>query len=302
MEAPERSGEPAAEAGARADSKADTSEPWWKAASASVPALAFALSLFTAGLSIYTARNKDINDQRAELSRLTEKILLYPVSTQIALKQAGADYVTFSDQFSSELSLTTQQAYLLATSLGGNTSTQELVAIANSMVNLERYTAAKRMAHQAVAVADNFFDEIGALRQLSDLETRFAEDQAEREQGAQDFERALRIGDRYPEVARNAAELAYTNAQTELVWGRSTALTDCADASRHFGQSMQMIQPFNLGSTTNVLRAQNLAWLSALTHCEQNRLPFAWVPPLVPPPAPPQTAPFPSLSPPPAAH
>jgi hypothetical protein len=263
--------------------------PWWRNASTLIAALAFLLSLSTSLISSYTAHRKDVHDQQAQLTSVIEKLQQIPIARQSAPRSPAVDAA-----FVEQTRMLTKAARDLAERLGRNAPAPELMTVAFSLVGFEDYTAAKRAYRQAVAVADNFSDEVSALRSYGVTMIRYAHTDEERAEGERAFEQAMNIGTKYPDIAANPAEISAAHALTQLAWMDVWSDFDCTKALFHLQQADRFIASAATGPGWSDPRFKSQAWHEALSHCDATgRLPFRYRPGIEPPALPddaPETA------------
>ncbi|HXT78574.1 MAG TPA: hypothetical protein VN702_03345 [Acetobacteraceae bacterium] len=254
--------------------------PWWKNAAVLIAALAFVLSLATSLISAYTAHQKDVHDQQAALSAVVEKLLQIPVTeTTLLASASGRNTPNLGPVFTEQSRMLTLEAYTLARRLGNGAPAPELMNVAMNLASFENYPAAKQMYKQAASVADNFSDEVSALRNLGVAMIRLAQTDHERAEGEQAFEKAMDIGAKYPEVARNPDEIAYTHALTQLAWTDAWSGFDCTKSEFHLQQADKFVQAAANGPGGGQIVPDAEAWHQALRHCDDHgRLPSRWYP------------------------
>lgn len=254
--------------------------PWWKNVAVLIAVLAFALSLTTSIIAAYAAYRRDIHDQQAELSADVEKLLQIPVTeAALAYSAGGPDMTTLEPVFTEQRRMLTLEAYNLARRLGRDAGAPELMTVAELLTGFENYRAAKQMSRQATSVADNFSDEVSALRNFGLTIIRFASNDSERADGEHAFEEAMDIGSKYPDVARNPEEIAYAHALTQVAWTDAESGFDCTKAEFHIQQADKFTQAASNGPFGHDIQAMTKSWHEALTHCDKSRrLPFQFRP------------------------
>ena len=254
--------------------------PWSKNVPVLIAALAFFLSLLTSLISAYAAYKKDVHDRQAELSAVVEKLLQIPVSRaslSSSIKEGGI--ASLEQVFAEQNRMLTLEGYNLALRLGSDAAAPELMNIAAMLTAFENYRAAKQIYRQATLVADNFADEVTALRTFGLTMIRFAQIDRERSEGEQAFEQAMNIGSKYPDVARNPAEISYAHALTQTAWTDAWSGFDCNKAEFHLQQADKFEQAATGGQFGPPLQPMTKAWHEALLHCDESgRLPFEWRP------------------------
>lgn len=254
--------------------------PWWRNPSVLIAALAFCLSLITSLFAGVTAYRKDIHDRQAELSGDIGKILdLQADQANLYATEGPANAARLQPVFSEHYRVLTFRAYSLARHLGLNAPAPDLMQVANMLRTFENFSAAKEMYRQATLVADNFSDDVSALRAYGLIMISFGSDAHERAEGERAFEKAVDIGARYPDVAHNLAEISYTNALTQVAWTDAWSGIDCRKAEVHLHAVDGLIVKALADPRGIQLRSMAEAWHASLRHCDaNNRLPFQWRP------------------------
>lgn len=248
--------------------------PWWKNAPAFIAGCGFLLSLVTAMVSTYTAYKKDIHDQQAELSSAVEKLLNIPIAK--ATLDSKNSKINLDGVFSEQSRMLTLEAYSLARRLGSYAPAPELMNVALHLRSFENYQAAKQIWRQATIVADNFSDEVSAIRAYGLAMISLAQSSDERAEGERQFEKAMDIGAKYPDVARDPAEIAYTHALTQLAWTDAWSGFDCAKAEFHLQQADKFVNAAMAGPGGPQVQAMAKPWHESLAHCENGALSFQW--------------------------
>jgi len=255
----------------------------WKAPSVFIAVLALILSLVTALISAYTAYRKDIHDRQAELSDLAEKLAELNVLT--------SDFNKLSRR-----GVLSKRGYSIARELGESARSPDLMVLAESLIKLYDYAAARKTMEQAINVSQDFFEKLPALRVLANFRIVYGDTEKDRELGDAYYQQAISLADNFKEMP--AAEIAYTNGLTHQMWVRSWAKWNCNKSKVHLDQLQYYSNSTNEFNKTG-LEHYFTAWQAALTHCVGNQLPFNFYPsiypsdePLDPPPPPPPPSGF----------
>lgn len=254
--------------------------PWWRNPSVLIGTLAFCLSLITSVFAGVTAYRKDIHDRQAELSREIERILqLQADQAKLYVSEGAAKATRMQPVFSEQYRVLTSQAYSLARHLGLDASAPDLMQVAGMLTSFENFTAAKEMYRQATLVADNFSDEVSALRGYGMSMIIWGNNAHERAEGEQAFEKAMNISAQYPDGGQGPAELSYTNALTQIAWTSAWSGLDCRKAEVHLQAADRFIAKALEDPRHMQVKSMAEVWHASLRHCDtNNRLPFRWRP------------------------
>lgn len=258
----------------------DSLRSWWKSPGNLVAVAAFVLSVLTAILSGVSAYFKDIHDRQAELSAVVEKLVVLPLQSRDAIDKYKSDTgFNVGGVLTSVNSMLVHRAYELARTLGRRAPSSELFVIGETLVLVENYEAAKEIDELALRTADNFFDEVAALRALGTVKIGAANDAAERAEGDALFEQANKIGQKYPRVGNNLPELSYTVALNEMNWATAWSVVDCAQAKAHLETAQaRVLQAGDLPAASDLVwRLKGLA--ASLSGCGAGQRVMKFLPP-----------------------
>jgi hypothetical protein len=244
---------------------------------------AFGLSLVTAILSGIAAYNKDIHDRQTELSAVVEKLVVLPLQSRDAIEKYKSDSsIVIGGILVSINSMLAHRGYELARKLGRQAPSSELFIVGATLVAIVNYDAAKEVDELALRTADNFYDEVAALRALGTVKIGAASDATERTEGDALFERANKIGQKYNRLGSNVPELSYTIALTDFNWASAWSVVDCGQAKVHLAAAQEKIQQVG-----DFPAAPDLAWRfkgleASLAGCGPGQRVMKFLPP--PPP------------------
>lgn len=212
----------------------------WDHYSVFIAALAFALSLVTALVSIYTSKVRDIHDQQAQLSNLIQSVEDNYIKLQ---KPENAGDAGLRNLITSLVIALQRQAVVTALSLGGNATSAELVEIAEGSESSGDLTDGESLLKLAVANAKTGNEKSLALRRLGTLDIAGWRNSPERrKQGDDAFRESLNIDEEYKELHLIPGIDLYVKIATELDWANALASQDCADARPHFEDALKYVK------------------------------------------------------------
>jgi hypothetical protein len=200
---------------------------------------------------------------------------------ELALKYPEKDLHFTGGFFAEEARMFTNQGYTLARELGRNAPAPELMTLAFSLAEFENYRGSRDLLQQAVSVANNFSDEVSALRNFGFALIRSGRTEKELVQAERIFERALRIGDKYPDIAENNEELAYTHALTEVSWAAAVVALNCEAAAPHLARA-EVFASKTFSMMEMQFRTQINDIRDSLSGCVNNRLSLDKIPNFTP--------------------
>src|SRR5262249_19252044 len=140
---------------------------WWQDYSLLIAGMAFLLSLATSIISAWTSYRKDIHDQQAQLTNLTQTIQDISIHQDELLDKykdnpelRGAINGLITRQLSSEI----KRAMSLSLQLGANATTGELITIAIGAGNAGDLSQTIQLLNLAVSAANSADEKSTALR------------------------------------------------------------------------------------------------------------------------------------------
>jgi hypothetical protein len=221
---------------------------WWANYRAWITVAAFALSLGTAMLSIWTAQQKDLHDRQAELSQAMQRIQDLILKRAELVRNDPNPNVVISIM-GAQIESTVQRAHDLAIGLGKNATSSELLSVA-SLVGQQGNVVRERMLLElALSTARTPIDRIGALTQLGLSEFRSGSPDM-RKQGTARFEEALKVAEVLaPDWRRHSI------VQIHLFWADATAAVDCSEAKKLFATAVKQFPEQSSDTSYNVLRS-----------------------------------------------
>ena len=156
---------------------ASVKKRWWQDYSLLIAGMAFFLSLTTSIISAWTSYRKDIHDQQAQLSSLTQSLQDLSVQeTQLPdkYKELYKDkpfiYQSIANLLQNQYSSVLNNAVSLALRLADNASTGELVTLSFGTSTLGNLTKTLQLLDLAVSVANGPIEKSYALRSLGSAE------------------------------------------------------------------------------------------------------------------------------------
>ena len=221
---------------------AERSKPFYKNVSTLLSMLALVFSFGTTFVSYQRTTTQDIQNSRAELRRLIQRMAALPkehVETYVKYGSDPGARTTISGYINQENTLLARTAAELAENLPAKSvSATEFYAIALALQAAYDLTAAGRFLQHAIDAAPDFNIEISCLRSIAYL--KFL--QGHKEEGRVEYQRALGIFSKYPQY--DAFTQVSTNVQTELSWAFSEAAgNESRLAMQHVENAERMTTP-----------------------------------------------------------
>ncbi len=241
----------AAEGGAPAAPKG----PWYKDVSTLIAVTALAFSFGTTFVSYRRTEIQDIQASRQELRGILQRLSAIPRENLDAMKRYAGDPSSIagvSQLYNQETTMLSRQASEIVRRLPkGVVSGTEYYAIAVALQSSYNLSAAKDYLKMAMGVANNFNDEIGAIRSSAYLDFLMGRPQ----DGRVLYQQALAIFSKYPDY--DAFTIASTNVYTELFWGGSEAAIGQFDlAVQHADNAQRIVETLPASPGSDGLRAQ----------------------------------------------
>jgi hypothetical protein len=217
-----------------------TKKRWWQDYALLIAGLAFLLSFVTTMISAWTAYWKDIHDLQAQLVRLTLDIKDLRLQEVDISKQHKDEPILRSNLLTL---LNTQERAIqrdavdIAQSLGTKASTGQLVILAQDSAIAGNVKEAMSLYDLAVSASASPLDESWALRNLAGLQTQVIGSPAMRAEGLANFQRALDLEVKYPDLKEEPYLRSYIKTMVELQWAHALVPADCNEARVHFGRA-----------------------------------------------------------------
>jgi hypothetical protein len=156
---------------------ASVQKRWWQDYSLLIAGMAFFLSLTTSIISAWNSYRKDIHDQQAQLSSLTQSLQDLSVQeTQLPdkykefYKDKPFVYQGIANLLQNQYASVLNNAVSLALRLGDNASTGELVTLSFGTSAMGNLTKTLQLLDLAVSVANGPMEKSYALRSLGSAE------------------------------------------------------------------------------------------------------------------------------------
>lgn len=210
------------------------SKPWYQNVSTLLSVIALMFSFGTTFVSYHRTNIQDIQNARAELRGLLQRLAALPkenveAGSKYAMDPASRNMV--SGFINQENTLLVRNAAELAKKLPAKSvSATEYYAVAVALQAAYDLTGADQFLNYAMNANPDFNIEISCLRMIANLKFILGRPEA----GRVDYQRALDIFSKYPQY--DAYTRASTNVLTELSWGYSEA------ASNGFGLATQHVE------------------------------------------------------------
>jgi tetratricopeptide (TPR) repeat protein len=231
------------------------SVPWYRDISTVISVAALTFSFGTTAVSYRRAELQDIQSSRQELRGILQRLSAIPREMLDATKkyQGDAGAITgMSQLYNQESTVLSRQAGEIVKRLPKNVvSATECYAIAVAFQTSYNLPASKEFLQMALDKANNFNDEIGAVRSSGFLE--FLTGQAPA--GRVRYQEALNIFAKYPNY--DPYTVASTNISTELFWGGSEAAAGNYDlAMQHADNAEKIMAGLSPSPGSDILRGQ----------------------------------------------
>ncbi len=215
------------------------SVPWYRSISTVISVTALAFSFGTTAVSYRRAEMQDVQSSRQELRGILQRLSAIPREMLDATKKYQGDpgaITGMSQLYNQESTVLSRQAGEIVKRLPKNVvSATECYAIAVAFQTSYNLAAAKEFLQMALDKANNFNDEIGAVRSSGFLEFLTGQPQA----GRVRYQQALNIFAKYPNY--DPYTVASTNISTELFWGGSEAAAGNFDLAMQHADNAQKI-------------------------------------------------------------
>jgi hypothetical protein len=219
---------------------------WWQDYSLLIAGMAFLLSLATSIISAWTSYRKDIHDQQAQLTNLTQSVqdlsiheveLLDKYKNDSELR--GAIYGLMSRQIASEL----KRASTLALELGANATTGELVTIAIGAGDAGNVSQTIQLLNLAVSAASTADEKATALRSLGYAQIRFGGSGEMQALGAKNFKRAINLDldPNYSDLSKLSGLNVSLKIAAEYLWSAAYIPSDCSQSRIHHTKAQEYV-------------------------------------------------------------
>jgi hypothetical protein len=237
------------------DAPAGPSLPWYRSISTVISVTALAFSFGTTFVSYHRTKLQDIQASRTELRGLLQRLSAIPREMLDASKKYAGDpgaITGMSQMYNQESTMLSRQAGEIVKRLPkGVVSATEYYAIAVAFQTSYNLAAAKEFLQLATEKANNFNDEIGAIRSSGYLEFLTGQPQA----GRVKFQQALNIFAKYPNY--DPFTVASTHISTELFWGGSEATVgEFQLATQHADNAERIVEGLPASVGTDQLKGQ----------------------------------------------
>jgi hypothetical protein len=241
----------AAENGAAASPKG----PWYRDISTIISVTALAFSFGTTFVSYHRTEMQDIQASRQELRGILQRLSAIPRENLEAAKRYAGDQSSIagvSQLYNQESTMLSRQAAEIAKRLPKNlVSGTEYYAIAVAFQSSYNLSAAKEFLNLAMAVANNFNDEIGAIRSSANLDFITGRP----EEGRVLYQQALNIFAKYP--GYDPYTIASTHIYTEIFWGGSeVGIGQFQLATQHADNAQRIVEALPASMGSDGLKAQ----------------------------------------------
>jgi hypothetical protein len=238
-----------------ADSTASQKDPWYSNTSTIISVTALAFSFGTTFVSYRRTEKQDIQASRQELRGILQRLSAIPRENLEAAKRNTGDPAAIqgiSQLYNQESTMLTRQAAEIVRRLPkGVVSGTEYYAIGNAFQSAYNLSAAKEFLKKAMDVANNFNDEIGAIRSSANLD--FIAGQPE--EGRVLYQQALGIFTKYPDY--DPYTVASTHIFTEIFWGYAEGnIGQFQLAGQHIDNAQRIVEKLPPSMGSDGLRAQ----------------------------------------------
>ncbi len=212
--------------------------PIWRNYPLMISLAAFALSLCTTFVSIWTARVKDIHDRQSDLTAALQRFQdLSFKDVETSEKFRGTPFETFaSDLIHTQMDFAIEKAQGLALDLDTDASYPDLMAAAGHAHLPAEFRSAKPILEIALRASTNELDRTEALVDLGFAEFRLAKNDVDRKSAQERFSNALSL-----DKSEAPDHGAYLNGWVELEWADAIAPVDCEGAKLHFEKGAKIL-------------------------------------------------------------
>jgi hypothetical protein len=229
--------------------------PWYRNISTVLSVTALAFSFGTTAVSYRRTELQDVQASRTELRGILQRLSAIPREMLDASKKYAGDPTSItgiSQLYNQESTMLSRQAGEIVKRLPkGVVSATEYYAIAVAFQTSYNLSAAKEFLQLATEKANNFNDEIGAVRSSGYLEFLTGQPQA----GRVKYQQALNIFAKYPNY--DPFTVASTNISTELFWGGSEAMAgEFQLAAQHADSAQKIVEGLPPSVGTDQLKGQ----------------------------------------------
>ena len=214
------------------------SRPWYQNASILIALLALIFSFGTTFVSYQRTAQLDIQNLRAELRGLIQRLVALPKENITILRDTGRNPLEvgqISSLIEQENALLARQSAAIIYQIPRHVSSSEYIAVAQAMMSSSLAADAERLMDQALANARDFNDEVVTLRMRGNLfisTGRLSE-------GRQSYQAALDVFTKYR--AANKHLVDYTHCLTHLNWATTEAfIKDHGEAEKHFNKAEKL--------------------------------------------------------------
>jgi tetratricopeptide (TPR) repeat protein len=229
--------------------------PWYKNMSTIIAATAFLFSFGTTILSYKRNYDQDVQSQRSQLIGILQRIASLPKENLEEYNKYRSDAISYnmlSGFINQENQILSKQAEDIIKRLPKEElSATDYNLVGGALVNSRNFDAAVKNFESALDVAVGLDDEVGALRNLANLQMVTGHTGDARA----NYQRALDIFAKYPgydEFTKNS-----TTVYTELAWAWSEAAARNLDlATQHLTKADQIVAPLPAGSAKEGLMLQ----------------------------------------------
>ena len=230
-------------------------KPWYKDASTLIALLALLFSFGTTYVSDRRTSAQDVENRRAELRALLQRLALLPrENAEIRQKYAqdSASLSMLSGYLNQENAFLSRQASEIAKKLPKDSvSATELYAIALALQQSYNLNSSMEFLDRALESSDDFNDEIGVLRTKANVLFVIGKPEA----GRVEYQKALDIFSKYPgydSFTKNS-----THIWTELAWAYSERSLGSMDLSdQHIANAEHLLSALRPGPGTEQIKMQ----------------------------------------------
>jgi hypothetical protein len=239
-----------------ADSSAPAAkDPWYQSPSTIISITALMFSFGTTVVSYRRAEKQDIQASRTELRGILQRLSAIPRENLEAAKKNAGDpgaVAGISQLYNQESTVLTRQAAEIANRLPkGLVSATEYYAIGIAFQSAYDLRSAKDFLGRATQAANNFNDEIGAVRSSANLDFIAGRP----EDGRVLFQQALGIFTKYP--GYDPYTVASTHVFTEVYWAYAEAnMSQFQLAAQHIDNAQRIVDNLPPSQGSDGLKAQ----------------------------------------------
>jgi tetratricopeptide (TPR) repeat protein len=234
-------------------------KPWFKNISTLISIIALFFSFGTTFVSYQRIQNQDIQNARAELRNLLQRIVSFPrENIEITKKYEKIDpnaMAIIGSSINQENTLLARQATEIANKIPSKyISATEYYSIGLALQNAYNLEGAKEFITKAINVSTDMNDRVGALRARANVLFLSGQPDA----GRVDYQKALNIFNDFNSITYNDYIKKSTHIWTELAWAYSEAnIRSINVALQHVQNAENLLSGLNATPESGIQQLKN---------------------------------------------